>query len=93
MEEARVIAPVLDDEMELLADGPGARPRPVPRRLQPEVIGRADWHNELAKFTLDLRDEFEGAADDRSRAIIMRRLRRALEGGPSEGEKEPTTRR
>lgn len=79
MEETRVFAPVLDDEMELLADGPGPRPRPVPRRLQPEVIGRADWHNELAQFTLDLRDEFERAADDRSRAILMRRLRRALE--------------
>jgi hypothetical protein len=78
MEEGRVIAPVLDDEMELLADGPGPRSRPAPRRLQPEVIGRADWHNELAQFTLDLRDEFERAADDRSRAILMRRLRRAL---------------
>ena len=79
MPEARVIAPVLDDEMELLADGPGPRARPVAPRLQPEVIGRADWHNELAQFTLDLRDKFERTADDRSRSILMRRLRKALE--------------
>jgi metallo-beta-lactamase family protein len=79
MDEQRVIAPVLDDEMELLANGTAPRPKPVPRRLQPEVIGRPDWHNELAQFTLDLRDEFERLGDDRSRGILMRRLRRALE--------------
>lgn len=88
MEEVRVIAPVLDDEMELLSNGPGPRPRPVPRRLQPEVIGRADWHNDLAQFMLDVRDRFERAADDRSRSILMRRLRRALEGALQEDERE-----
>lgn len=80
MQEARVIAPVLDDEMELLANGLGVRPKPIPRRLSPDVINRADWHNELAQFTLDLREQFERAADDRSRRILIRRLRGALEG-------------
>lgn len=83
MEGTRVIAPVLDDEMELLADGPGPRPHPVPRRLQPDVIGRADWHNELAQLSLDLREAFERAADDRSRAVLMRRLRKALQNEPA----------
>ena len=78
MSQARVIAPVLDDEMELLADGLEGRPKPVPRRLSPEVINRADWHNDLAQFTLDLRERFERAADDRSRGILVRRLHRAL---------------
>jgi metallo-beta-lactamase family protein len=78
MNDDRIIAPVLDDEMELLGDGIAPRARPVPRRLQPEVIGHADWHNELAQFSLDLRDAFERAADERSRAELMRRLRRAL---------------
>ncbi len=80
MPENRVIAPVLDDEVELLGDGAAPRLRPVPRRMLPENIGRADWHNDLAQFTLDLRDTFERAADDRSRAELIRRLRRALAG-------------
>ncbi|MCB1549078.1 MAG: MBL fold metallo-hydrolase, partial [Hyphomicrobiaceae bacterium] len=79
--DERVIAPVLDDEMELLADGPSPRRQPVPRRLQPEAVGRADWHNDLAQFTIDLRAAFEQAADGRSRALLLRRLRRALAGG------------
>lgn len=85
MPAGRVIAPVLDDELELLGEGPAPRSRPVPRRLQPEVIGRADWHNDLAQFTLDLRDAFEHAADDRARAVLMRRLRRSLRGEGPEG--------
>jgi metallo-beta-lactamase family protein len=76
----RVVVPVLDDEMDLLGDGSGARSRVAPRRLQPESIGHADWHNDLAQFTLDLREVFDRAADDRSRATVMRRLRRALDG-------------
>jgi metallo-beta-lactamase family protein len=76
----RAIAPILDDEMELLGDGIDTRVRPLPRRLQPEIIGHADWHNDLAQFSLDLRDVFERAADDRSRAALIRRLRRALAG-------------
>jgi metallo-beta-lactamase family protein len=76
----RAIAPILDDEMELLGDGIDTRVRPLPRRLQPEIIGHADWHNDLAQFSLDLRDVFERAADDRSRAALIRRLRRAVAG-------------
>ncbi len=90
MQETRVIAPVLDDEMELLANGIGVRPKPIPRRLSPDVINRADWHNELAQFTLDLREQFERAADDRSRRILIRRLREAL-GGKTGDSPAPTT--
>ncbi|WP_045836982.1 MBL fold metallo-hydrolase [Hyphomicrobium sp. 99] len=92
MPEDRVIAPVLDDELELLANGLGSRPKPVPRRLSPEVVSRADWHNELAQFTLDLREQFERAADDRSRGILMRRLRRALEDKLADSIEEPKNR-
>ena len=86
MEASRVVAPVLDDEMELLDDDGQPKLRPEPRRLQPEVIGHADWHNELAQLTLDLRERFDRAVDDRSRSALARRLRRALE---SQEEDEP----
>lgn len=75
----RIIAPVLDDEIELLAGEIGPRPRGAPRRLDPQVVGQPDWHNDFAKISLDLRAALEQAADDRSRNIILRRLRRALD--------------
>ncbi len=87
MAPSRVVAPVLDDEMDLLSDGVGPRPRSGPRRLEPEVIGHADWHNDLARFTLDVREAFDRAADDRSRAVLIRRLRRALAGEPADDAK------
>jgi metallo-beta-lactamase family protein len=79
MSEERIIAPVLDDEMELLGDGASPRFRPAPRRLDPEVVGRPDWHNKFAQISLDIRSALDQAADDRSRNIVLRRLRRALE--------------
>ena len=39
-----------------------------------------DWHNEMSKLVLDINDRIEAAADDRARGVVIRRLRRALEG-------------
>jgi metallo-beta-lactamase family protein len=79
LDKGRIIAPVLDDEIELTGEGPMPRARTAPRRLDPEVVGRPDWHNELAQISLDIKSQLDMAADDRSRNIILRRLRRALE--------------
>jgi metallo-beta-lactamase family protein len=79
MADARVVLPEIDDVFELDAAGPRLQSQAAPRRLSPELVGRADWHNDLAQFMLDVRDEFEKAADDRSRAKLIRRLRRALD--------------
>jgi len=79
LDKSRVIAPVLDDEIELTGEGPMPRARAAPRRLEPDVVGRPDWHNELAQISLDIKSQLDKAADDRSRKIILRRLRRALE--------------
>ncbi|HMN38414.1 MAG TPA: MBL fold metallo-hydrolase [Hyphomicrobium sp.] len=80
LDKSRIIAPVLDDEVELTGEGTLPRERAAPRRLDPAVVGRPDWHNELAQIFLDIKSELDKAADDRSRNIILRRLRRALEG-------------
>jgi metallo-beta-lactamase family protein len=79
LDKNRVIAPVLDDEVELTGEGPIPRDRAAPRRLEPSVVGKPDWHNELAQISLDIKSQLDKAADDRSRKIILRRLRRALE--------------
>ena len=70
--------PLIDDAYEL---GPaGARQVDVnrPRRLKPEKVARLDWHNDLSKLLIEVTDQVNSAADERSRAAIIRRLRRAL---------------
>ena len=52
-----------------------------PARLPPEKLGRIDWHNDLSKLILDINESVRGAADERNRARLIRKLRRALENG------------
>ncbi len=75
----RVRLPSLDDAVDLLGDG-GPRKRPGPHRLPPDVMGRTDWHNDYAQLVLDLRQQLQGMSDDRKRAKLLGRLRRALGG-------------
>ena len=49
------------------------------RRLAPEAVVSLDWHNDMSKLILVIKDEIERAADDRARGVVIRRLRRALE--------------
>jgi len=49
-----------------------------PRRLKPEKVARLDWHNDLSKLLIDITQEVNAAADERSRSTIIRRLRRGL---------------
>ena len=74
----RIFAPALDAELDLLADTPAARERQAPRRLQPESVGRTDWHNDLSELWLDIGAELDKAADDKARRVILRRIKRAL---------------
>jgi metallo-beta-lactamase family protein len=79
MPAARVLAPKLDDVVALTPSGArAAAPEHAPR-IEPEQVGKLDWHNDLSKLLLDINDAVEGAADERGRAIVVRRLRRALE--------------
>ena len=74
-----IIIPSLDDTVDLLGGRSKVKFKPKPRRLSPEFVGGRDWHNELAEFSLRLRDLLDAAADDKSRNVILRRISRALE--------------
>ncbi len=74
-----IIVPSLDDTVDLLGGKSKVKFKPKPHRLSPEFIGGRDWHNELAEFSLRLRDLLDTAADDKSRNVILRRISRALE--------------
>lgn len=74
----RIIVPALDQAFDLTDTG--ARPakeRAAPR-IEPAAVGRLDWHNELSNLFLDINDAVRGAADERARSVIIRRLRKAL---------------
>ena len=77
---AKIFRPILDDIYELSK----AVPTPIDvtrrRRLAPEAVVALDWHNDMSKLILDINDRIEAAADDRARAVIIRSLRRAIEG-------------
>ncbi len=82
----KIIRPRLDDVYDL--DGDQARlveseTRP---RIDPLQVAKPDWHNDLTKLVLDLNEEVKKAADEKSRAVILRRLRRALAGNGARGE-------
>jgi metallo-beta-lactamase family protein len=77
---ARVFLPVLDDIYELTTSAPTPIDVARRRRLAPEAVVALDWHNDMSKLILDINDRMEAAADDRARGVVIRRLRRALEG-------------
>jgi metallo-beta-lactamase family protein len=75
----RVIDPTLDALYELGADGPRQLETAQPPRVAPEQVGRQDSHNDLARLMIEINDKLGKAADERSRAVMIRKLRRALE--------------
>jgi metallo-beta-lactamase family protein len=77
--EAKIFRPLLDDIYELTTSAPTFVDISHRRRLAPEAVVNLDWHNEMSKLILDINDRLDTAADDRTRAVIIRRLRRALE--------------
>jgi metallo-beta-lactamase family protein len=74
----RIILPLIDDAYELGPSGARQIDLNRPRRLKPEKVARLDWHNDLSKLLIEVTDQVNTAADERSRAAIIRRLRRAL---------------
>jgi len=79
VEPRKIVVPSLDSAFELTPEG--ARPigeRRVHPRIDPERAGRRDWHNDYQSLLLDLQDALAGAADDRARASVLRKIRRAL---------------
>jgi metallo-beta-lactamase family protein len=77
---AKLFQPVLDDIYELSTASPHLLDVAHRRRLAPEAVTHLDWHNEMSELVLDINDRIAAVADDRARGVIIRRLRRALEG-------------
>ena len=76
---SRVVLPGLDDEVDLSSAGDLILTPPAVPRLSVEKPSSPDWDNDLAELVNTLRDGFEAAADDKARAVYVRRMRRALQ--------------
>ena len=50
--------------------------------VDPAQVARPDWNNELTSLLLDIDQEISKAADAKSKAVVIRRLKRALAGEP-----------
>ncbi|MGE4253489.1 MAG: MBL fold metallo-hydrolase [Parvibaculaceae bacterium] len=74
----RIERPRLDDVYDVTGDAPVLHEAESRPRISPDKMARPDWHNELAELVLDINDEVGKAADEKARAVIIRRLKRAL---------------
>jgi metallo-beta-lactamase family protein len=79
--EGRIIAPEIDDTFTLETGGARLSGRKTEKRIDPQVVSRLDWHNDLSRLMLDINEAVGGAADEKGRQVVLRRLRRALEEG------------
>jgi metallo-beta-lactamase family protein len=75
----KVVCPSLDDAYELSPAGARLIEDTTPARIKPVVPGKPDWNNDYQRFVLDLSDRLKSVADERGRAVVLRRLRRALD--------------
>jgi metallo-beta-lactamase family protein len=81
VEPERILTPALDSCYALGAEGARLVDGGAPHRLAPEAVGRLDWHNDLSRLLIDIGAQVDAAADDKAKAVVIRRLRRALEEG------------
>jgi metallo-beta-lactamase family protein len=75
----RLAVPSLDDSYTLTPDGFVKQANAAPPRLPPEQVARLDWHNDVSRLILDINAALREVPDEKGRAVLIRRLRRALE--------------
>lgn len=86
LDPEQVLRPLFDDAWDLSpTDAVRVAIGRPPPRLRPEQVARLDWHNDLSQLVLDIGQELDKAADDRAKKVVLRRLRRALEGNAEGG--------
>jgi len=80
----KIVLPAIDETFELTAQGAHRVQSPVPPRIDRLKMARLDWHNDVSRLILDINDALAAAPDEKTRAVLIRRLRRALdEVGPA----------
>ena len=79
MIQTKIILPAIDETFELTATGAHPVEWRVPPRIDRQKMAQLDWHNDVSRLMLDINDALARAANEKTRAVVIRRLRRALE--------------
>lgn len=75
----QVTIPQLDDEYDLSALGSKTIHPKIAQRVDPKIVDKPDWHNELAQLTLDIRARLEQAANDKQRVDMLLKLKHSFD--------------
>jgi len=89
----RIERPMLDDIYDVTGDMPVRRAAEVRPRISPDKMAKPDWHNDLAELMLDINDVIGKTADEKARAVIIRKLKRALADDNGNGNMPPPNKR
>ena len=86
-----IMRPRLDDVYDLTKEKCALLESETKPRIDPSSVAKLDWNNDLQSLVLDIGEELKKAADAKQKAVILRRLRRALdnEGGDAAASPAP----
>jgi len=86
-----ILRPRLDDVYDLSGEACALLAQETKPRIDPAVVGAPDARNELTDLMLSIQQEIDRASDEKSRAALARRLRRALsgDGGSDNSRRRP----
>ena len=73
-----IVRPRLDDVYDLTGSACALLADETKPRIDPTDVAKLDWNNDLQSLILDIGEQLKSAADAKSKAVIVRRLRRAL---------------
>jgi metallo-beta-lactamase family protein len=85
IDPAKIILPMIDEAVELTSQGAHLIESRVQLRIDRHKVAQLDWHNDVSQLYLDINEALTSAAGEKARAVIIRRLRRALNESASEG--------
>jgi metallo-beta-lactamase family protein len=83
VEPEHIVTPSIDETYELTAHGASLIKPEASPRIDRQKVARLDWHNDVSKLILDINDALAETVDEKVRGVLIRRLRRALDEGPS----------
>ena len=75
-----ILIPSLDAVYDLTGEACAFVAEETKPRIDPTMVARLDSHNELAGLVLDIQDAMKQAPDEKTRGVMVRRLRKALAG-------------
>ena len=80
-----IIRPRLDDVYDLSGEACALIAEETHPRMDPNAVSTLDWNNDLQSLILDIGDQLKTIADQKGKAALVRRLRRALEANGTGG--------